>query len=262
MRRFITGPIDEDQRLGDIHDLHVDVLNTTYEPIRVTVRFYALCKGTKKLLDHQVKVVDVYTYFTQRTWGKEHVAVELEHDGDGKHDVLFTVQGRDKQGRGLPTATYRHTELVEVTPVQFVFGGFNQLVAGTPGLVFVRVRVGRNVVLPTTPLRYRATLTECSGDPVAGLSLSYPGVGDDPADPSTWSTVTTDANGQILFGPADGFTPADLPQLTSPLGVTTPLLGSLPEGCYILRVELLNLANLTAVGEGSVRFLVTTPLVP
>src|SRR5690606_34091742 len=86
VRRFITGPIDEDQRLGDIHDLHVDVLNTTYEPIRVTVRFYALCKGTKKLLDHQVKVVDVYTYFTQRTWGKEHVAVELEHDGDGKHD--------------------------------------------------------------------------------------------------------------------------------------------------------------------------------
>lgn len=238
------------------------MLNTTSDPIRVTVRFYALFGGERKLLDHQVKMVDVWTYFTQRTWGKEHLEVELEHEGDGRNDVLFTVQGRNNLRRGLATATYRHTELMEITPVQFVFGGFNQLVADTPGLVFVRVRVGQNVVTPTTPLRYRATLTECDGDPVAGVSLSYPDVGDNPADPTTWSTVTTDANGQVFFGPASGFTLNDLPQLTSFLGVTTPFLGALPAGCYILRVELLNVGDLTTVGEGSVRFVVPLTITP
>lgn len=262
LRRFTTGPIDEDHRSGDIWDLHVEALNTTGAPIRVTARFYALLDGERRLLDEQVEMVDVHAFFSQRTFGREHLEVEVEHAGDGEADVLFTVQGRNKLRQGLAEATYRHSELVELTPVMFVFGGFNQLTADTPGLVFVRVRVGENVVSPTTPLRYRVTLTECDGDPVAGQSFTYPGPGADPTDPTTWSTITTDANGQAFFGPPAGFTLNDLPELLEPLGATTPFIGALPAGCYFLRVELINVSDMTVVGQGAVRFVVPMAVGP
>ena len=260
MRRFATGPIDEDQHLGDIHNLHVEAENTTGEPITVTVRFFALHANQKEMLNEQTKTVDVHAYFNESSRGREHLAVEVEHNGEGETDVLFTVQGRDKRYQGLPSATYRHADLVELTPVVMTFGGFNQLIAGTEGLVFVRARVRENVVEATVPLRYRATLTQSNGHPVVGLSVRFPDVGDNPADPSTWSTVTTDANGQILFGPASGFTLNDLPALLSPLGVTTPFITALAAGGYVLKVELLNIANPpnpVPIGEGEVHFAVS-----
>ena len=135
------------------------------------------------------------------------------------------------------------TVTVETAPeaqVTFLFSGFDALQANVEGQVTVTARVADNgAIANNTPLRYRATLTK-DGSPVAGLTIKYPDVGDDPNDPATWSTFTTDAQGQAYFGPASGFTLAQLPALLTDQGVTTPFRATLAAGSYTLRVELVD----------------------
>ena len=93
---------------------------------------------------------------------------------------------------------------------------------------------------------HRATLTQ-NGNPVVGQDATYPDVGDDPNDPSTWSTVTTDGNGQVTFGPAGGFPYGAIKaDAEGPSGASTPFRAAIGPGTYNLAFELLDMPGATS----------------
>lgn len=124
--------------------------------------------------------------------------------------------------------------------VVYAFTGLDGQTAETPINFMVNAKLTNSVTVDpnNTRLRYKATLTR-NGAPVTGLSVTYNG-GMGP----NGGTFMTDSMGNAFFGPANGFTLAQVPALTSAMGVTTNFTTTLPiGGNYTLSVQLQDITS-------------------
>lgn len=104
-------------------------------------------------------------------------------------------------------------------------------------------------------VQHRATLTK-GGSPVVGQTATYPDVGDNPNDPTTWTTVTTDANGQFTY-PIGGVQYSTIKAAAEgPQGSSTPFRAAFAPGTYNLALELLKLPGSTSYGVTNLSFTV------
>ena len=134
------------------------------------------------------------------------------------------------------------------------FGGFTGITAGTAHDVTFSGALPSDY--PATLVLWRSVLTTAAGAPVAGIVGKYPDAGDDPLDKATWSTVTTDGDGEVWFGPAGGFPSAVLSSATrtTPFEVTMPTAGS-----YVQTLELWDTVKNVRISTDSVAFTVGAP---
>lgn len=97
-------------------------------------------------------------------------------------------------------------------------------------------------------LRYRATITDSEGVALANQEIEY-----EVAD-GVWQVITTDENGVVFFGPAEGFKTEDI---GLDAGVTTKFLTTVANaGDYVLNLALVNVADNAVVAEGTLAFTV------
>ena len=103
----------------------------------------------------------------------------------------------------------------------------------------VQVSIEDNgAISPSSNLKYKIEVTRYN-QPLENLEIKYPDEGDDPNDPNTWHSFVTDGRGEAYFGPAAGFTPAEL--LTT--GITTPFQTLLEKGSYKVVISLLDIST-------------------
>ncbi|MGI5863171.1 MAG: DUF4215 domain-containing protein [Myxococcales bacterium] len=203
--------------------------------------------------DGEVLVVVASAYYADSAIGSYSINITTKEPvcGDGK-----VTGGEECDGGEGCTDT---CQFVTATPFEATFSGFDALTEHERGLVTVTAKAPSDID-PTAMLRWRMTLTDASQQPVVGaLAFYYAGLPTDVLeDHLSWTaSITTDENGQAWFGPATGFT-AEAVGLLDPEGTTTPMSVVLPSGTLTLRLELVELAGQTAIGEGSVTFTVAT----
>ncbi len=125
--------------------------------------------------------------------------------------------------------------------VSFTFTLPTSPVAGTEYEYLITTKINDSAAIPGDDyVRYKAILTK-DGSPVAGLVIKYPEA-TDTNWPTTYHTMTTDADGVVWFGPAGGFQVSSIPALKT-TGVTTPFRTTLGVGTYTLTVYMVDLTN-------------------
>ncbi len=207
--------------------------------------------------DGEVLVVVASAYSGNTATGSYSIEVATQAPvcGDGK-----VTGGEECDGGEGCTDT---CQLVVATPFEATFSGFDAVTANERALVSVTAKAPSDID-PAASLRWRLSLTDASSQPVAGIQAFYYAnlPSDVLEDHLTWTaSITTDENGQAWFGPETGFTAGDA-GLLDPAGLTTPMSVVLPAGTLTLRLELVELAGLTTVGESSVEFTVAVPPPP
>jgi hypothetical protein len=137
------------------------------------------------------------------------------------------------------------------------FDGLDGLFAGIEGIFTVKVS---NVsdISDETFIRYKNTVTK-NGSALAGQEVFYPDFGDDPNVRSTWSSFSTDSNGEAYFGPEDGFALSFLPDLKTDVGIETPFAVTLTEGHYSLKVEIVKASDDLAFVQETTEFDINAP---
>jgi hypothetical protein len=124
--------------------------------------------------------------------------------------------------------------------VTFTFTGLDAVTAGTVGFE-ITAKVTDNGAIAITPLRYKAVVTKGS-EAWANQTIKY---GEDYA-----LTFTTDTEGVAYFGPSDGFTLTQLPELKGE-GVTTSFQADFTAGNYSVTVSLVDISGGEEVELGS-----------
>ncbi|MBB5173352.1 S-layer homology domain-containing protein [Texcoconibacillus texcoconensis] len=87
------------------------------------------------------------------------------------------------------------------TDITFDFHDFTDIVAGEEHNFAIEAKTG--FVPDDLSVRYEATLEGPDGEPVEGKEINY-------ETDEGWETFTTGTDGVALFGPSDGFNPADI----------------------------------------------------
>ncbi len=124
------------------------------------------------------------------------------------------------------------TKTIKVSDVMYVTKGFNEEMA--PGEIpfSITCRVGESVS-DTVYLRHKATILR-NNLPLVEQSLQY-------ETGTAWSSFKTNQAGIAYFGPEEGFTLAQLPELKGAQGITTKLKTNLSIGEYRIKLELVGL---------------------
>jgi hypothetical protein len=132
---------------------------------------------------------------------------------------------------GIGTAATKTFEVKAPTAsVDFTFSGFDTFKAGQPNPFSISVKAAN--IPSDEKLRYKATLTDKDGNPVANQVIGYQ-VAED-----KWMRFSTDDKGVAYFGPETGFTTSDVDLAN---GVTTNFTATVAAaGDYILTVELVD----------------------
>ncbi|HHV58323.1 MAG TPA: hypothetical protein GXX50_11285 [Firmicutes bacterium] len=130
--------------------------------------------------------------------------------------------------------------MAPVPEVTFTFSGLDNVTAGTVAFSITTKVTNNGAIADDTPLRYKAVVTK-DNEPLAGQTIKYPELGDN--WPTEFHTFTTDDQGVAYFGPATGFTLAQLPALLTAEGVTTPFQADLEAGNYSVTVSLVDITG-------------------
>jgi hypothetical protein len=103
-------------------------------------------------------------------------------------------------------------------------------------------------------VRWRLRLLDDAGLPVEGASFYFDPLGSDLAGHATWTDeVVTDEAGEVFLGDPAGF-PSAWAQVRD--GITHHLSLALPEGGYLLALELVRLNDGAVLGSGDRAFTV------
>lgn len=85
---------------------------------------------------------------------------------------------------------------------------------------------------PSSLIRYRSTLMKIEDE------------GDDIDDQESWSEIITDEDGEVAFGPEDGFMLSEISDLLTETGITTPFKTTFDmAGEYELSIEIYEVAS-------------------
>ncbi|MPZ70457.1 MAG: hypothetical protein GEU71_13160 [Actinobacteria bacterium] len=196
-------------------------------------------------------------------WGRQGGG-SLMHSVTGG-SVMGRVSTRGRKLALLASFAMVLLQVVAIVPAQaapatitYTTVGLDALQANevSPFTVSVHAVNPDNDPAPADLVLHRTTLTQ-NGNPVVGQDATYPDVGDDPNDPTTWSTVTTDGAGQVTFGPPGGFPYGAIKaDAEGPSGASTPFRAAIGPGTYNLAFELLSMPGATSYGVTNVTFTV------
>jgi len=130
----------------------------------------------------------------------------------------------------------RPTFAQESPSADFEFNGLTFPPADTE--FYFNIKVKNLSGLDDTTIRYKVT-TSKDGSPLSGHIVYYEEVGEDATDPSNRSSITTDLEGVVYFGPLPGFPVEALPDLKTETGVTSEFATTLSEGQYSLTLDII-----------------------